>query len=138
MSSNTRLGPNLSNFVEERRNKKQVDVLEVTAIPYKGLTGDLLCVILGLMYKSFSLGFPLFGFKIRLPCCTTPCIKEKKLKDTNITKDVHVVLMYYQFLASSIKTDVQKQERRSNILSWRYLLDIHYRPVSLSLQPLSF
>ena len=53
-------------------------MLEVTAIPLR-LTGDLLCVILGLMYKSFSLGFPLFGFKIRLPCCTTPCKNEKKL-----------------------------------------------------------
>lgn len=138
MYSNTSLGPNLSNFEGGRRNKKQVDVLEVTAIPYKGLTGDLLCVILGLMYKSFSLGFPLFGFKMRLPCCTTPCINEKKLKDTNITKDIHVVLMYSQFLTSNIKTNVQKQETRSNILSWRYLLNIHYRPVSLSLQPLSF
>ena len=62
-------------------------VLEVPAFPYEGgPTGDLLCVILGLMYKSFSLGFPLFGFKIRLPCCTTPCINEKKLKDANVTE----------------------------------------------------
>ena len=46
---------------------------------YQGHTGDLLCVMLGLMYKSFSLGFPLFGFKIKFPCCTTPCVNKTLL-----------------------------------------------------------
>ena len=68
-----------------------MNVLEATATPHEGLTGDLLCVILGLMYKSFSLGFPLFGFKIRLPCCTTPCINENQNKYNTSTNTVDYI-----------------------------------------------
>lgn len=78
-------------FLIFRGKRKQVKVLEATALPYEGLTGDLLCVILGLMYKSFSLGFPLFGFKMRLPCCTTPCVNENQNKYNISTNTVDYI-----------------------------------------------